>query len=218
MLLLRRLTGRPAGRAEPPTDAPPDPAGAARRTTEIEFAAYAEDCRLFGFYQLAADRLTDALNDSDTYDLKDVLVVSLESGLGTQARSLTVRRDELLAVRATGPRGDASRRSRRRPSPVTVATGPYVIHGYVHGLPGADPIGEVRRRKAMVPLTESWIEYRSGGAEHRARAGTIIVNRDYLDWVRLSRDDEVRLPDLPVETAPDPMAKDFTGYIHTEPE
>lgn len=100
MLLLRRLTVQRTGPDDAPADTPPEPDVFARRTTEVEFAAYAEDCRLFGFYQVAVDRLTDALSESDTYDLKDVLVVRLDTALGTQARSLTVRRDEPLAVRA----------------------------------------------------------------------------------------------------------------------
>jgi hypothetical protein len=182
---------------------------------EVEFSAYAEDCRVFGFYRLLADRLTDALNGATEYELRDVLVVRNDDGLGTQALSLTVRREELLAVRASGPRGDPARRNRKRPFPVTLQTGPYVIHGYVHAVPGGDPIQQLRRSRPLVPLTESWIEYHAVGQAHRARVGTIIVNRELWDWVRLSKDDEVRLPDLPAETTPNSLAKDLTGYIRT---
>jgi hypothetical protein len=183
---------------------------------EVEFAAYAEDCRVFGFMRLTADRMTDALNDNLDYPLTDVMIVRLEDAMATQVMDLTVNRNEVLAVRAAGPRGDPARRSRRRPYPITLKTGPYVIHGYVHGLPGADPIQQIRRRKCMVPLTESWIEYQSGTQNHRARVGTIVVNHELWDWVRLSRDEEIRLPDLPAETKPDPRAKDLTGHIHTQ--
>lgn len=183
---------------------------------EVEFAAYAEDCRVFGFTRLTGDRMSDSLNDATEYELTDVMVVRLNDGLATQATDLTVRRDELLAVRAAGPRGDPGRRTRRRPYPVTVQTGPYIIHGYVHGLPGADPIQQIRRFKPMVALTEAWIEYRSGAQNHRARVGNILVNRELWDWIRLSRDEEVGLPDLPAETRPDPGAKDLTGHIRSE--
>jgi len=40
------------------------------------------------------------------------------------------------------------------------------------------------------------------------------VNKELWDWVRLSRDEEIRLPDLPAETKPDPRAKDLTVHIH----
>lgn len=206
--LRRRLRGP---NAEPSPE--PTPVAAPHRGPEVEFAAYAEDCRVFGFMRLAADRLTDALNDATEYELTDVMVVRLEDGVGSQTKELTVRRDEVLAVRASGPRGDARRRGRRRPYPVVLKTGPYVIHGYVHGLPGADPLHEIRRRKAMVPMTEAWIEYQSAGTDHRARVGTIIVNRTVYDWIRIAKDEEVRLPNLPAETKPNPMAKDLTGYI-----
>lgn len=212
--LRRRIRG-----PEPPTivgeePAEPEPVPAVGR--EIEFAAYAEDCRVFGFMRMTADRMSDALNDASEYALTDVMIVRLDDAMATQVVDLTVRREEVLAVRAAGPRGDPGRRSRRRPYPITLKTGPYVIHGYVHGLPGADPIQQIRRRKTMVPLTESWIEYQSGAQNHRARVGTIVVNHELWDWVRLSRDEEVHLPDLPAETKPDPRAKDLTGHIHTQ--
>lgn len=184
-------------------------------TLEVEFAAYAEDCRIFGFWRHGAERMSDALNAVEEYVLHDVLVSALGDARTTEAREFTVQRDEVLAVRATGARGNAARRSRVRPSPITLRAGPYTIHGYVHAPPGADPIRQIRRRKPMVPLTETWMEYASAGQLHRARVGVLIVNMVWVDWVRMSRDEEVRLPGLPAEAAYDPRAKDLTGYILT---
>jgi hypothetical protein len=207
--LARRRRPRPPEPGTQPVEAAPAPL----LGPEIEFAGYAEDCRVFGFLRLAGDRMTDMLNDQAAYRLTDAMVVRLDTGAATQVTDLVVERDEILAVRASGPRGDPERRSRRRPYPMTLQTGPYVVHGYVHGIPGGDPIREIRRRPPMVPFTEAWIEYSSGGQHHRARVGTVIVNREAWDWIRHSRDEEIRLPDLPAETKPDPMAKDMTGYI-----
>ncbi len=210
---LRQLRGAapisPAAAERPAAEPRGEPEGA-----EVEFAAYAEDCRIFGFLRLDAERLSDALNEHARLELSDVLVVALDDGRGREEHALIVERDELLAVRAAGPRGNPARRGRTRPYPVTLQTGPYTIHGHLHTLPGADPMQLLRRRKPMVPLTEAWIEYTAAGETHRARVGTIIVNRPLLDWIRPSRDDEVLLPDLPAETAPDPHAKDLTGYIY----
>ena len=212
--LLRRL-----GRSGAPPGLPPEPAVPAAPDAivplEVEFAAYAEDSRLYGFFRPAAERLSDALNQAEEVRLTDVLLVALSDGRTSETRELTVMRREILVVRATGPRGNPVRRNRTRPYPVTLQTGPYTVHGHLHALPGADPIVQLRRRQPMVPLTEAWIEYRSAGAQHRARVGTVIVNRELLDWVRPSRDDELGLPDLPMETAPDPLAKDLTGYLYT---
>ncbi len=210
---LRRFRGAastpPLGAEQPA----PEPGGEPERA-EVEFAAYAEDCRLFGFLRLDEERLSDTLNEHARLELTDVLVVALDDGRGREEHALTVERDELLAVRAAGPRGNPARRGRTRPYPVTLQTGPYTIHGHLHTLPGADPMQLLRLRKPMVPLTEAWIEYVAAGETHRARVGTIIINRPLLDWIRPSRDDEVGLPDLPAETAPDPHAKDLTGYIY----
>lgn len=191
---------------------PPEPA------REIEFAAYAEDCRISGFLRLQADRLSDTLNEQKEYALRDVLVVALRDGSTVEARELVVARDEILAVRAAGPRGDVGRRTRRRPQPVTVRTGPYLIHGYVHTAPGGDPVQQFHRGRAMVPLTDAWMEYVAAGQPHRGRVGTLVVNREMVDWVVRSQDEEVRMPDLPAESTVDPQAKDLTGYIVTRPE
>ncbi len=182
---------------------------------EVEFAAYAEDCRIFGFWRHDAERLSDALNAHEEYQLDHVLLAALDDGHTSEVRELLVRRDELLAIRAAGPRGNPARRSRTRPAPVTLQTGPYTIHGYLHGPPGADAVRQINRRKPMVPLTEAWIEYPAGGSLHRARVGPIIVNHEILDWIRHSRDEEVHMPGLPAESTIDPHAKDLTGYILT---
>lgn len=214
--LLAGLTRRHGHRASDPEPLPEPgrPPGAdARALLEVEFAAYSEDCRVFGFLRHGAGRLTDALNEVEEYRIDDVMVVGLADGRALQSKELTIHRDELLAVRASGRRGDPALRGRTRPYPVTLQSGPFTMHGYLHGLPGADPLIQLRRRASMVPLTEAWIEYTSAGAAHRARVGTIIVNREVLDWIRLSRDEEVGLPDLPAEVAPDPRAKDLTGHI-----
>ncbi|MDQ3688929.1 MAG: hypothetical protein M3406_02630 [Chloroflexota bacterium] len=183
---------------------------------EEEFAAYTEDCRIFGFIQLDSERLTDALNEQEAFRLDSVLLVALDDGRAVEARELIVHRDELLAVRAGGPRGNLARRSRMRPSPVILRTGPYTIHGYLHVPPGADPLQHIRHRRAMVPLTGAWIEYRANEEDHRARIGTIIVNRAMIEWVDRSRDEDVRM-DLPVEQRLDPRAKDMTGYVRSAP-
>lgn|GEM_PF-465637 len=218
--LRRRLRFSAEPDPVPPTAAPMiEPT---REPIEIELAAYAEDCRIFGFVLVDTDRLTDYLNQRERYELRDVLVVALEDGRASEAKTLIVERGELLAVRASGPRGNANRRGRTRPYPVTLQTGPYTVRGHLHGLPGGDPIMQLRRRRPMVALTESWIEYLSEGESHRGRVGTIIVNREVIDWIHLSGDGEDWLPDLPIETRPDlradPLAKDLTGHIWTTPQ
>ncbi len=143
-----------------------------------------------------------------------MLLVALEDGRAVESREMVVRRDELLARRADGSRGNAARRSRTRPSPVIVKTGPYIVHGYVHAPPGADPLQHIRSRRAMVPLTGAWIEYQASGEHHRARIGTIIINRELIEWADRTKDEDVRIQ-LPVEAKIDPRAKDMTGHVRS---
>lgn len=160
---LRIVLGR-----EPQAFAPSVLAEGVTGRPQVEFVAYAEDCLLSGYVDLAADRLTDLLNEHQEFELVDVFVQDL-AGAGTQMATVTVERDELLMVHAVGPRGDRGRRTRTRQHPVAIQIGPYHVRGYLHALPGSDPISSFRRRRPMVPITDAWIEYvsarRASGAE-----------------------------------------------------
>jgi hypothetical protein len=129
-----------------------------------------------------------------------------------------VRRDELLVVQATGPRGARERRQRTRPHPVAVKIGPYLVRGLLHALPTADPFVALRRRPPMVPLTDGSISYTVAGSTVVRRADTIIVNRAVIDWVTPGTDDDVAGPELPaLPAAKGILLKDFTGEIHPMP-
>jgi hypothetical protein len=170
------LLARLRRRLGPPETPSPDaltPAPAPLVLPEVEFAGYAEDCRIFGFLRLEAERLSDALNAHAEVQLVDVLVVALDDSRAIPRGEVCVHRDELLAVRASGPRGNEGRRSRSRLYPVTLQSGPYEIHGHLHGPPAGDPIRQLARRKPMVPLTEAWIMYQAAGQDHRARVGRL---------------------------------------------
>ena len=212
----RGRSGEQAPVADPfPLDASrtDGPAGTdGRPSRELEFAGYTEDCRIFGFMQVHAERLSDALNEATSVNLDSVMLLALEDNRAHELRELTVYRDELVAVRGSGPRGNAARRRRTRPSAVALKAGPYTIRGYLHPPPGGDPLQYFRRRGPMIPLTEAWIEYVAAGQATRARVGPIIVNRELVDWIDRAKDTDVRL-DLPVEMRVDPRAKDMTGNI-----
>ena len=212
MQLGRRL--RIVLRREPQPLAPPLPIeDAPASPRQVEFVAYAEDCLLSGYVRLEADRLTDMLNEHEELELVDVFVQDL-AGKSREVASITVARDELLMVHAVGPRGDRGRRTRTRQHPVALQIGPYHVRGYLHALPGSDPISGFRRRRPMVPLTEAWIEYVSGKTRQRRRVGTLIVNRQLVDWIVPAIDDEVEMPEIPLSAYPQgPLLKDFTDQV-----
>ncbi len=158
----------------------------------VRFSAYASHHRIFGWVRLRADRLTDLLNAHDELLLSDVDVEDLDDGTRHFSESIQVATRELVAVHAGGPRGNEALRRRTRAYAVAVRTGPYLVAGHLHADPGTDPLESMRRRPAMVPLTDAWLEYWSGGATPRRHGvGTIIVNREAADAIQLVTDDDL---------------------------
>lgn len=209
-----RVVFRRAPIVEPVVAHGPDPS---RTTREIEFVAYGEDCVLSGVVQMAADRLTDMLNEHDEYLLVNVRVEGLAGDRAVEVTEVLTRRDELFLVHAAGPRGNQDRRHRTRSHPVAIQLGPYHVRGYLHVLPGVDPILAIRRRKPMVPLTDAWIEFPPATGRQRMRLGTVMVNRHQVDWIVPAIDDEVEMPDLPLSAETGPLLKDFTGALFEGP-
>lgn len=157
----------------------------------VRFAAYARHHRVSGWVRLRADRLTDLLNAHDELLLTDVEMEGLDDG-GTQAvDSVLIRRSDLVAVHAAGPRGDAALRRRTRAHPLAMQSGSFLIGGHLHAFPGVDPMDSVRDRPPMIPLTDAWIEYWAGERRARHAIGTLIVNRLAADWIRVVTDEDL---------------------------
>jgi len=157
----------------------------------VGFEAFVPGSRVFGWVRLDADRLTDMLNAHEELHLVNVLVEHLDDGATVTADEAIVRRGELVAVRASGPRGDASRRELTRTHPVVIESGPYLIGGHLHASPGADPMLRILGREPMVPLTEAWIAYRRGAETWRKHVGTIIVNRELATSIKRVTEQEL---------------------------
>jgi hypothetical protein len=199
----RRLSlffDRPAGGAMAVEDGHP---GAAVLHPMVDFVAFAEDCLLSGRIRLRAERLTDMLNEHEELLLVDVMAQPLREPDIVEVTEVLVRRDELLMVNATGPRGDQARRTRTRPTFVAIDIGPYAVRGNLHAQPGFDAVAGIRRRRPMVPLTDAWVDYPFGGRPLRQRLGTAIVNRDRIDLIVQSLEYDVDVPDLAVEPLAD---------------
>jgi hypothetical protein len=174
------------------------PAPVTESQDEVAFVAYGEDCILSGRALLDADRLSDMLNDHDEY-LVSGLVVERFDEIAPFALDdeIAVPRDEIFLVHASGPRGDASRRHRTAPQFLALKMGPYKVRGFFHALPGADPVVALRRRKAMVPLTDARIEYTIHDQRREITVDTVIVNREQVDWVEVILPGQVEFPEGP---------------------
>ena len=81
------------------------------------------------------------------------------------------------------------------PQLLALKMGPYHVRGYFHALPGADPVVAIRRRKAMVPLTDAIVEYTINGDRRETRVDTLIVNREQIDWVEVATPAHVEFAD-----------------------
>jgi hypothetical protein len=203
-----------------PRSLPPDvpPVAVVRPAAMVDLFAYAEDCILSGRIALTAARLTDVLNNHDEYTLVDVLVESLVDGHVVERREVLVARDELLLVQIVGPRGNVERRHRTRQHALQMEVGPYQVRGYLHALPGSDPIASLRHRRPMVPFTEASIEHSIDGSLQRRHLAAVLVNREQIDSVVETVDEQVEMPDVPFDTDTGPLLKDFTGDVYAEGE
>jgi hypothetical protein len=160
-------------------------------TPLVRFVAYTRHHRVYGWVRLRADRLTDLLNAHDSLVLTDVQIEGLEDGEPRSVDRVLVTGDDLVAVHASGPRGDAALRRRTRSHAIALQAGHYLIGGHLHADPGAEPLASLGERAAMVPLTDAWIEYWSGGTRMKQAIGTIIVNRHQADWIRVVSDEDL---------------------------
>jgi hypothetical protein len=151
---------------------------------DIAFVAYTSDERLSGRVRLDASRLSDMLNQHDEYLLIDALAERLPRGGSLVVREILVRRGELPLVHAFGPRGDRTRRVPTQRHRIVLRAGRYLVSGRLHSGRGEDPLASLRARRPMVPLTDATIEFRRGGEVVQEPSGTIVVNREHVDWVR----------------------------------
>ncbi len=177
----------------------------------VDFVAYAEDCVLSGRVRLAADRMTDLLNQHEEVQLMDVMVQRLRDAGALEASEVLVRREEILFVHAAGPRGEAGRRRRTLLHPLVMQLGPYQVRGYLHALPGSPPLVSIRSREPMVPLTDALIEYDDGSVHHRHHVGAIVVNREHIDWIAPARDGELEVRDPFGRNCEGPLAEGQLG-------
>ena len=94
-----------------------------------------------------------------------------------------------------------------------IRMGRYDVRGYIHALPGSDPLTAIRRRKTMVPLTDATIDYQSGGVHQRRRVGAVVINRDQIVVMGRALDEDLETVELPMPVEQGPLVKDFTGLI-----
>jgi hypothetical protein len=162
----------------------------------VEFVAYSTSERLSGRIRLDSARLTDMLNAHREFVLVDALAERLPDGGSMVVPEILIKRHELALVRVGGPRGDRTRRVKTERHHLVMRPGRYIVAGQIHSSLGQDPLAALRGRGAMVPLTDALILFRSGSDIVEEGSGTIVVNRDLVEWAREGELDS-RSIDLP---------------------
>jgi hypothetical protein len=187
----------------------------------LDLEAYAADCRLYGHVDAADQRLTDLLNATPELRVVDARLEALADGHVVELAELTIGRDELCAVVASGSRGDAARRVRTHATRVQVDLGPYLVEGDVHGTPASDPLYVALRRAAWVPLTDVSVTYRRGAESVTDEVATLLVNRELAASFKAVEDVPVVYPWEAARgpghaTPPTPRAIDLTGTLQDD--
>ena len=178
----------------------------------VEFQGFAGDCTIAGRITMFGERLTDFLNGQERFHLHKVQFESLDDGHVVPMDSVSLERDDLLAVVGTGPRGDEKRRVRLAETRMQLSIGPYIILGRLHAQPGLDPMKSVLQREPMIPLTSATMAYSVAGSVVARDVGTLIVNRFQVDWITASEEEATLFPEATVRS-PFSMRlkKDLTG-------
>ena len=159
--------------------------GTAAELDVVDFVALAANARFSGRIRLDAERLSDMLNAHAEFELQQARAEEIGTGRWRIVSSVVLRRDELLVVLATGPRGSLLRRRHTIPRTLTVKLGRYIVTGEVHTEPGLDPLLQLKRRD-MVPLTDAVVRYEGPRGTIEEPVDAVVINRHRIDWARRS--------------------------------
>ena len=167
----------------------------------IPFIGYAVGRRLIGYVDCENERLTDLLNRSESLVIRDAFVENFADDTIVNLGDGEIDRSILYAVEATGGRGEGARRIHTVRHRMQVQLGPYSALGLLHALPGqGGAMAHPATRGPMIPLSDATLGYEHHGVLSMRDVGTLIVNRDLVDWVRASDDEAMAFPGVPALT------------------
>ena len=166
----------------------------------IPFIGYAVGRRFIGYVECEGERLTDLLNRTESVVVREAFVESFEDDTVVNIGDGEVDRSILYAVETSGGRGEGTRRIHTISHRMQIQLGPYSALGLLHAMPGQMPLPYLHSRGPMIPLSDATLGFATRGALKLRDVGTLIVNRDLLDWVRASEEEAVAFPGVPVVT------------------
>jgi hypothetical protein len=164
----------------------------------IPFIGYALGRRFIGYVECEGERLTDLLNRTESVVIREAYVESFEDDTVVNLGDGEVNRSILYAVETSGARGEGALRINTVRHRLQVQIGPYSALGLLHAAPGQMPLPYLTARGPMIPLSDATLGFATRGALALRDVGTLIVNRDLVDWVRASDDEAVAFPGVRV--------------------
>lgn len=190
----------------------------------VDLIAFTADRRISGMIPLADDRLSDMLNSVPRIVLRNATVQDLIADSAPRNADVTLAVGSIVAVVATGRRGNEVRRRRTDLRLARVGVVRFIVTGSLHvpagsvdPLTSTDPAVVLAGRDILVPLTDATIAYEIGREPVTETHDTILINRSHATWIDL--DDAAidhDLGDLADEREKSyhaAMIKDFTGAV-----
>jgi hypothetical protein len=191
----------------------------------VDLIAFTADRRISGTIPLADDRLSDVLNSVPRIVLRNATVQDLVADSVPRTVDVTLAVGAIVAVVATGRRGNEMRRHRTDLRLARVGVVRFVVTGSLHVPAGSidplasnDPAVVLAGRDVLVPLTDATIAYDLGREQVKETHATILINRAHATWIDLDDAatvdvDAVELLDERERSYHAAMIKDFTGAV-----
>ena len=191
----------------------------------VDLIAFTADRRISGTIPLADDRLSDMLNSVPRIVMRNATVQDLVADAVPRTADVTLSVGSIVAVVATGRRGNEMRRHRTDLRLARVGVVRFVVTGSLHVPAGSvdpmasnDPAVVLAGRDVLVPLTDSTIAYDLGREKVTEAHATILINRAHATWIDLddaatTDQDATELLDEKEKAYHAAMIKDFTGAV-----
>ena len=191
----------------------------------VDLIAFTADRRINGTIPLADDRLSDMLNSVPRIVMRNATVQDLVADAIPRTADVTLAIGSIVAVVATGRRGNEMRRHRTDLRLARVGVVRFVVTGSLHVPAGSvdplasnDPAVVLAGRDMLVPLTDATITYDLGRQPTTETHDTILINRAHATWIDLDDaatidTDAVELLEERERTYHAAMIKDFTGAV-----
>ncbi len=140
-------------------------------------------------------RVSDTVNRVAGLRLVDATVTDLTGQSALAVPALDVSLDQVLLI-IPDDQPPSERRIWTRRRRVEIAVGGFAVFGELHGPAAADPLANLHRRPAFVPLTDATIVVAASGAS-LAATPVVIVSTAAATSIRDAGNDRILRPIAP---------------------